>query len=907
MIRQLLGKPYHTIPYDKLSILNNKIISLTAISITGKDCVRFFRISAKDMRVLHDNTMSNHNYTAHCWLRAPEDTLVAGTDTGELVLFHSGEYKAHLSCLSHGNFPVVAMTSFALGLIVGTYNCTFLFVHVDPEREHMDLEEQFVLARTVSFEAGYHHDIVSLSLGIDEESLVALTSNSQFLQLAVNNPAALTHESITLMQTSFHGPKSIQGMDICLKKPLIITCSKDNTLRVWNFLTNEIELMKTFPEDMFCAALHPSGLHCAVGFSDKLRVYHVLVDDLRACLELPIKACREARFSGGGHMIAAANGNTISVYELRTGEKVVDLKGHNGKVRSLHWLESGHQLLSCGMDGAIYKWDLDGRRLGEFVQKGVMYTSTICSNDRVFAAGSDKKILELEFSDLSIKQDRNADILLGQLALSVTKGTLFASAGDPGRPNSVRAYTYPINGDFMEYICVSSQVSRMRLTPDEMFLVVADDNGCIVVMELRDRNDRFTRNPTKVDDMTESSNWQDEVLLTKADLEEKLATILELKTKVEEIRVHIDYQQNLKDMNYAENVKEVEEKYKQELEQSKSIYALLQEEITDCETEYSDKKKQMDQQHLYDLQEAEADFQAQIMEQVDKCHSILRERDAHIERLNEQRRILVETHEKYIESLTMDYDRKLEEEMHTRLQFEAEKSELHKELEESCQQLEEDVDTEVEGMKSGYDLKLQVAKESTLKYKGENGMLKKKFTVMQQELELQKEEETALREREKELHVQVTVLEKEISAFKKEIKARDGTIGEKEKRIYELKKKNQELDKFKFVLDFKIRELKRQIEPRQQEIAAMKDQIRVMDEELEKFHKSNASLDAVIGTLRERIEETQRDIKGKRDHAKSIEQTVKGFKSDLQLCMSDILDPGKQIPYHPYMLISHAL
>jgi peptidoglycan hydrolase CwlO-like protein len=60
-----------------------------------------------------------------------------------------------------------------------------------------------------------------------------------------------------------------------------------------------------------------------------------------------------------------------------------------------------------------------------------------------------------------------------------------------------------------------------------------------------------------------------------------------------------------------------------------------------------------------------------------------------------------------------------------------------------------------------------------------------------------------------------------------QIKARDDTIGEKEKRIYELKKKNQELEKFKFVLDYKIKELKRQIEPRETEISAMKDQIKV--------------------------------------------------------------------------------
>jgi uncharacterized protein YdaU (DUF1376 family) len=60
-----------------------------------------------------------------------------------------------------------------------------------------------------------------------------------------------------------------------------------------------------------------------------------------------------------------------------------------------------------------------------------------------------------------------------------------------------------------------------------------------------------------------------------------------------------------------------------------------------------------------------------------------------------------------------------------------------------------------------------------------------------------------------------------------EIKDRDNTISEKEKRIYDLKKKNQELEKFKFVLDHKIKELKKQIEPREAEIADMKEQIKV--------------------------------------------------------------------------------
>merc|ERR1712146_675954 len=106
------------------------------------------------------------------------------------------------------------------------------------------------------------------------------------------------------------------------------------------------------------------------------------------------------------------------------------------------------------------------------------------------------------------------------------------------------------------------------------------------------------------------------------------------------------------------------------------------------------------------------------MEQVDIYHSIIRDRDSQIERLDEQRRLLVDSHEKYVEGLISDFEKKLEEDRAVRLQFEDERTELLKQLEESNRQLEDDIDTEIEETRKGYDQKLTVAKESTLKYKG---------------------------------------------------------------------------------------------------------------------------------------------------------------------------------------------
>jgi hypothetical protein len=246
------------------------------------------------------------------------------------------------------------------------------------------------------------------------------------------------------------------------------------------------------------------------------------------------------------------------------------------------------------------------------------------------------------------------------------------------------------------------------------------------------------------------------------------------------------------------------------------------------------------------------------------------------------------SHERYVEELTTDFERKLDEERQSRMQLEEERAELEDQLTETQNQLEDDIDTEIENMKRLNEEKLAVSRETTLKYKGENGIMKKKSVLMQRDIEDQKEEMKNLLVKEKELHDQIKLLEKEVSAHKKEIKTRDVSIGDKEKRIYELKKKNQELDKFKFVLDYKIRELKQQIEPRQLEIMAMREKIKDMDTELEKYHKSNAALDGMIGELRAKIDALQNDVRAKRTQAKTSENTISACRSDIQSSIAHI-------------------
>ena len=46
-------------------------------------------------------------------------------------------------------------------------------------------------------------------------------------------------------------------------------------------LCRSCELVREFTEEAHCIALHPSGYNLLVGFTDKLRLFAVLVDTLK--------------------------------------------------------------------------------------------------------------------------------------------------------------------------------------------------------------------------------------------------------------------------------------------------------------------------------------------------------------------------------------------------------------------------------------------------------------------------------------------------------------------------------------------------------------------------------------------------------------------------------------------------
>lgn len=76
--------------------------------------------------------------------------------------------------------------------------------------------------------------MTSLSVNAAESVLVAVTSHNQVyaLSLGSSSPLTVKGDDMRPLSSSFHWPQPITGMNVCARKPIVVTCGADRTVRV---------------------------------------------------------------------------------------------------------------------------------------------------------------------------------------------------------------------------------------------------------------------------------------------------------------------------------------------------------------------------------------------------------------------------------------------------------------------------------------------------------------------------------------------------------------------------------------------------------------------------------------------------------------------------------------------------
>jgi len=884
----------------------------TQICVTGSQIFKLFRYAEGNLKQFGYQKTEPQNFLCHAWVS--EDRVLVGTETGHLLLFENGEVK--LEFLADVPTGSIAEASPSRGSnlyeealkeeegVAGYQQVTSIVahskgfacssglgtIHLFEKSEEKDVYKKILV---VSIAPDPHNTdplqaksqmIFSLCVSPSEETLVASTDHSQLYSISLSSADLGKGEQGAFDQLthSFHS-QGITGLDVCIRKPLIATCSMDRSIRIWNFETSILELYKIFQEEAYSIAIHPSGLYILVGFSDKLRLMNILIDDIRIFKEFTIRGCRECSFSHGGHLFAAVHGTVIQIYSSTTFDNVSNLKGHNGKVRSIQWSADDSKLVSSGMDGAVYEWSTAmAKRVNENVLKACAYTGVTVapSGKHTYAVGNDKTIKEI--TESAILRTVDTGIAMSQIAMSHSGRMLFCGTVT----GALRCIKFPLSeaGDYTEHFGHSMQITKMKITFDDQFLITVSEDACLLIWKISDKEGRGIKHDKE-------TPYAEEILITKSDLEEKNQLMSELKTRVEELKMENEYQLRLKDMNYNEKIKELTEKFIQEMENLKTKNQVLKTEKEKEIAKHEEEVAEVTDRHSKDMQDLESTNNQKLMLEYEKYQELQCKSQRMQEDYERQLQESDEAKEQSLEELTEYYETKLEEKTTLYDQANHEMRQQHKEYEETKRQIEEDADREILDVKNKYERRLRDEIETNMRLKGESGIMRKKFNSLNKEIDSKNDEiKQMLTEKSKLEHV-IKSLDKDIHGLKKEIQERDETIQDKEKRIYDLKKKNQELEKFKFVLDYKIKELKKQIEPRENDIKAMKEQIQEMESELERFHKQNTTLELNIAELKQKLRSTDKEYQRERQRVRDSEAINKRMKTDIHNCVGLIQDP----------------
>ena len=296
------------------------------------------------------------------------------------MLCENGEFKRVLADSPGEGFYIECMRTYSKGFIIaGDKGQMMVFMTTgepnnpytriaslpNPQGDKISLEQRKIIQEL------YRSKIKSMDLSAGEDTLILTTDRNQIFKMAISLLDNKNVEAVyDYLVHPFHS-RGILGMDVCVKKNLIATCSMDKTVKIWSYTANSssfnLEIDKEYQDEAFCVAFHPSGFQIVVGFADKIRLMNVFQDNkppeeaLVKYDDIQIKQCREIVFSNGGHLFACQNGSTISIYKFFTVENPMQyiFKAHLGLIRSISWLEDDTGFISSGWDASIYMWKLN--------------------------------------------------------------------------------------------------------------------------------------------------------------------------------------------------------------------------------------------------------------------------------------------------------------------------------------------------------------------------------------------------------------------------------------------------------------------------------------------------------------------------------------------------------------------
>ena len=283
-------------------------ISFSAIKneylcIISPTFIVYYSINIKSLNLLYEFYVDKHNcgrIISYCWLY--EQNFCVLTENSILIFDFQNMKIIQEIKITNDDFmgSLTCILPLLDAFIVAGTNRRFEIYERKQNENYI-----FTFKGTREFEKESNFDFISLTCqnSGNEKYIFAATSNNNLISVNIRDQNDVFLNNISAYNyliSPFH-TESVEGLDVCINKPYVISCSKDKSLRVWDYKKRTQVIESLYDEEMYSVAFHPSGMHAIVSFVDKIKPINIFYDEIVSMLPqgsgLPAKKAKDVIYN----------------------------------------------------------------------------------------------------------------------------------------------------------------------------------------------------------------------------------------------------------------------------------------------------------------------------------------------------------------------------------------------------------------------------------------------------------------------------------------------------------------------------------------------------------------------------------------------------------------------------------
>ncbi|XP_046709252.1 cilia- and flagella-associated protein 57-like isoform X2 [Silurus meridionalis] len=866
------------------------------ICVTGKSVFKLFELKNDSLRLANSYQMENDEVLCHKWMSG--DCIIAGTEGGKLLMLKSTHLqvlgksrerqtkKEHASLFLAEVAPVTAIHRHSNGFACSDAPGLVCLYEKTKDKENYRKTVEIKIPGDLPLQA-----IATMCISPKEETLAVTTDRGQMFH--VNLTSIKDGESeeaqFEFLSHSYH-TDNITGLSMCTMKSLIATCSTDCTVHIWNYKIKSLEQFKQFDKQPLSVSMFSNGLSILVVFSTKICLMNLLYNNIVTVKNFDINNCTECVLNHDCNMFAAVIKNMIHVYNIRTYEKL-DLAGHSETVQSVKWSSDDSHLVSCGLDGAVYIWNILNGNYETKIETNCIYVDlTLFPNTGNILTVNQSSVQEIQDGKILLEITSDG---VAYTAISITHSERAIFIGTAA--GTIRIIELPFKNDksWIEQQAHAVPITKLAVSPCDQFLLTASKDGTLLIWNIIDQG-RIKLEIVKELDYTQ------EVLCTKEYMEEKLQTIDELTSQVKWLKMQHDCELDLMDVNYNKKMSNIVQNYLQEIKSLKAKIQMLNTEIEDERVSHQKLVTDLKEKHAQELNDLALDYNMRMtVENEVNCWSVHKAEEIQQEHKEEQASLVLA-----IEDIKQGLEHKLHE-------LQANLDQEKKNSEERERRIKDDTESEITQLGQDYEKDITLEREARLKTSSELEHLKQsilQYTKMKAVIEQQgllvasamaekqmvldkiRRAKLTIKELTEEMEKQSTTIDEQehsINELHVKIKQNKQSMEQTEERLLSVTMESKLLEEGSML---KSKEERNEIERLQNEILERNQMYQGFADEVKHV---NRKYNRVIDDLKQKLLSKNTSLLEEKQKVKSLEAVVQRTKADIQNCTRFIQEPKK--------------